>query len=362
MKEVLDYIERMFEMKKYEKQRAKYYISHRVKFWSIISTVVTGIVYATLLLYINRGDAIGENSSYWIYAGRDICLALFTIMLSSVFTCMLIEVRSRNEMYGDAVLRDVVSNPAFNSALHRQAKEDLLHQLEEQVIFRGNGVVADMYDSIKQKVISRRDDNYYFTECHYRIKYEVESNGKIKRSIIKTLKIRSYEESYEAKNLCVLVWTGLASETESLYIEPIVVTGFRKEKEEEFLPVQQDRDRKESIDVCSGYDVERPVVLKNALRLSSKYDTQIVVRYQYETMPDNSMHICRTSAPCKSFLVQATVASQNSDYTLRGAAFGFKDNGRRLSEGASGNSFQISFDDWVFSGDGVVVVLSKPGI
>lgn len=97
--------------------------------------------------------------------------------------------------------------------------------------------------------------------------------------------------------------------------------------------------------------------LREPLNLSDTQDTTLAVSYTTRVPLSDNIYTCRSSVPCKDFSVDISLVD-TPDYKLNAVAFGFWDSAPYARINTKENNIRVSFDNWVFTKDGVSIVFS----
>ena len=335
------------------KQNEKFYMSKHTKIWSSATTGFAFVVYVVMLIVIELAARSG-GVPYGLYVARDISLVVFTILLTSIITSGLIEVRSKNELYHDTVFHDVISNPAFYREFSDETKEEMLNNLEQELLFSGCRQIQNMYGSIQEKLSEAKEAGYYTTECSYRVSVHI-SGDVITKEISRTLRLRSYRDTCKVEKLNILKWSGIEI-SEHFTLLGVELNGMPTKE----YGCETTRDPS-NIDSFCGYTVSYHYYMEGSLQLSAQKDTVISVSYCTRVPISDNIYTCRSSVPCKKFSVSARL-EDSPGYKINAVAFGFLDTAKRSPTRLADHEVHVEFDDWVFNKDGIVVVFApSPG-
>lgn len=326
----------------------KFYISSKTMIWSTVSLVLSFTAYIVLLFCITSLSSAQEPVPYRLYVARDVLLVVFTILLTSILTSLLIETRSKNELYRDTIFDDVISNPAFFQCFSAETKQNFLQSLEQELLFSHSSITQAMFNSIQKKLIEATTVGYYFAECSYHLSCKVDDIS-VQKKINRTIRLRSYENTHIVLNLPVLKWSGLEAFDDHFTLESISLNGVPAQGYKTDIVRDQ-----VSLDSFCGYSVTYYYSLVGPIVLQANSDTIISISYTTRVPLSDNIYTCRTSVPCKRFSVYAYL-NDSPTYKINGVAFGFLDVAARSPVPLSDNEVRIEFDDWIFNKDGVVI-------
>lgn len=331
----------------------KFRIPKKTVFWSVLAVVLSSTMYVVCLTTITKLQSVSAVAiPYVYYVLRDISLVISTILLTAILTGLLIEVRTKNDIYADAVLQDVVANPVFYKEFSHQTKQAMLYELERELLFSNNASILEMYGSIKRKLSTVNKDGYYFSECNYHVVCSIQDDI-ITKEINRTIRLRSYDPQYTIQDLTVLNWTGPNHPDSdhfqliSIQYNSVTTTNY------EIVDVEPPSD----VDSFCGYSISHQCKFTQEIELSSDADTRISVCYVTRVPISDNIYTCRSSVPCKNFSVDVFLEN-TPNYKLNAVAFGFLDSAKHSPATITDREVRISFDDWVFNKDGVSIVFA----
>lgn len=328
----------------------KFHTSKKTVVWSVVSTLLSLIIYVVILIFIESFLAVDRPVPYGFYVLRDISLVVFTILITSIITAFLVETRSKNELYHNTILDDVIANPVFYQSFSDETKQEILRNLEQQMLFLNNSKVQNMYESIQMKLLEATKEGYYFSECSYHVSCKIDDTSILKK-INRTIRLRSYENTHTIHNLPVLKWSGLHTIEHHFSLDGISINGRSASKDSYRLKSTQDSTY---IDSFCGYSITYECVLIKPIELQANTDTIISISYTTRVPLSDNVYTCRSSVPCRRFLVDAHL-EDSPNYKINALAFGFLDVATRSPVPLSDNEIRVDFDDWVFNKDGVVI-------
>ena len=335
-------------------KKSKFYISKHTGFWAVCATVLCLAAYITILCMIQTMSGGTEPVPYGFYVARDVFLVIFTIFLTAFLTGWLVEVRTKNEIYANAILRDVFANPVFYKEFSVENKRTMLGELEKELLFDENDQIQNMYESIKKKMADVKKEGYYYTSCNYHVSCSVK-DGIISKEVNRTIRLCPYDESYSVQDLLVLNWAGLKEIPDHFRLKSVVVDGKPLKKEEYTVT---DVPHPIETDSFCGYSIAHMCRITGELPLSRKRDTVISVSYVTKVPLRDNIYTCRTGVPCKRFSVYVNL-EDSPDYKLNAVAFGFLDAAKDSPSCLNDHEVRIEFDDWVFNKDGVTISFAK---
>lgn len=328
----------------------KFYISRNTLFWAVLSAVVSTIIYIVMLTIIARLESGSQHVPYGCYVVRDVFLVVATILFTVILTGLLVETRTKNELYHDTIFLDVVSNPAFYQAFSPEVKSAMLNTLEKELLFGGNVPLQGMYVSLQSQLSRAREKGYYYSSASVTIVWSIdESTQTITRETVRTVKIRSYDEQRKVENFPILSWEGV--QMDNCFILNGVSIDGHSLQDYSLLDCANHSGIPRSL---GGYTAARHYTYKDKLTLYRNRDTTVSISYVAKTPLAYNLYTCRTAVPCQQFSVEAFLKTPGN-YKLNAATFGVLRSVEESPMRANPQQVHVSFEDWMFEGDGVCI-------
>lgn len=290
-------------------------------------------------------------------------LVAVSILTTSLLSVPLIDVRTKNTLCSQLLTEDVLGTPQLLAALSESQKSALMKNIEAGLHFNDCPIKEAMLTSVRSKIqnfpcVDGYNDDYYLESCEYIVRCTI-GDTHIRKTILKRLDIRSYKKKVMSGfPLCVTSFADLGTEP---YMQIAALTVNKIPKRIQDLVASEEKDSKESLAAKSGY-------LKSAVhtytgKLALKPNKSTVLEIEYSTLVPitDPVYICRVSSPCKKFHFQFSLDGDNkNNYRVNLSAFGFVDDGSNApNHNDDSPSVSVSFDDWIFPQDGVVVTITK---
>lgn len=327
----------------------KFYITRHTLFWAILCATLSILIYVGMLIIIGDLTQKEETVTYGYYVVRDVSLVIATILITTILTGLLVETRTKNELYHDTIFSDVISNPLFYNAFSDEIQREMLNALEKAREFPGSPKVQEMYDSIKNKLSQAEVSGYYWTEASFILSCSVDAARKVfVKQCSRTIKVRSYKDTHSVRGFLLLDWSGIDIE-DCFTLNSIKING--KQVDMKDCPEIQSN----HADSISGFTKSYTYKYLPELHLYANQDTVIVASYTSLSPLSHNAFLYRCSAPCKRLSVEAALQGI-AEYKLTAAAFGFRDSAEFSTAQLNKQQIHIQFDDWVFDRDGVVIV------
>lgn len=215
-------------------------------------------------------------------------------------------------------------------------------------------IKQELYDSFRKQLNSFTND-YYYEECNYNISYYPKEN-RSEKSIVRTMKIRSYKDSTKIKNLYLFSYSlspcnvnNSESNTIPFQVLSIFINNVNYPIDQ--VIVTERATANQLLDKC-GYSITYTVYLKDEITLSSGSD--MIIRIEYKSIVtdlDNSMSF-RVPVPCKKYLLNFIAPT---GYKVIAHAYGSFDNASNSSNSKFDNSISVYFDNWLMPDNGVTI-------
>ncbi len=340
----------MSKGEKKSKKRAylsRFVIPKRTLGWAIAFLVVCIVIYAILEGMVTRDT--GEIGWDWRGATKSIVVVLTSIVGTTLVTGFLIEKKSRNEIFTEALLDEL----AFSPENHERSRKKLLALLERDFYFAGNEKKREVYQSIIKRS-STALQHIYSTDTHNVIHCTIYPD-RIEKEIIREISLRSYEETWEEKGFklaeqVVKPFSGRST----LNIEEVSIDEEIKSSDD--YEIVESPVSTGGLDEKNEYSIRRVYRYKKPLYLSNKKDTKIVVKCKTTVPPDDFMYCVRMQRPCKSYQLEFHVKdSQGRDCCLSAHAFGFCEDAINTPNMSDPSYVSVRFRDWIFYKDGVCI-------
>lgn len=339
----------------------KYTINKSARILIIISTAVCFLGYLICSYYINTYSlqAVNNNTPITnnisiIETIRDIILIIASICGTNLLLSALVEVKSKNAFLTDIIENDVISAPEFYEAMKDENKIKMHNALEENLYF-SYPIVHKMFSNIRGKLNSNID-SYYFESCSYVISCSVNEKY-IEKELTKKVYIKSYEDTFTITDFSV----GNFASKEIDGIKPfdLISLEINNRKIDLDHDISEKPNEINNLDEQNEYNLSIGYVYNKPLVINKHTGTKIVVKCKTRTPIDDKVSTFRVTKPCKKFSLIYDIKEHNK-YRLAVDAFGFLDDADDSANNSSNSNINITFNDWIFKHDGVVVsILEK---
>lgn len=342
----------------------KYFMHRKFKNAILIIDVFIIIVYLFTLFTINNADSIEclKNHSLQyelLILLKEFLVVAMSIVTTCVFSTWLIDVKEKNHIYADAICNDFLSSHEFYSNLSEENKEAILANLEKEIYFQGSTTKECMYRSILNK-LNNLSNNYYYDFCGFNVTCNI-ANAIITKNVTRTIHLKSFSKNSKQKvpKFCLL--SNTHEEIDGIVpIKLLSASVNGKELDISSDVICEDVPVTETQLKGCGYTHKTTYYLKKTLTIDPKEDTKIVLKYVTRVKENDTTYACRVKYPCKTFSFNLSLdANTAKSYSLSSHAFGFIDDAENSQNGTSREHINITFDDWIFSTDGIDVVFQK---
>lgn len=316
------------------------------------------ICYIIILILIQFGSVSDSLFSSELIVvlnvAKDFLLVVISIIGTTLLTALLIEINQKNATYTELIANDIFASPEFYSNLTDENKRKIIENLEEEYYGRFP-IMQELYGLFREKLNSF-SHNYYYEECNYNVSY-YSIGSSLEKTIVRTMKIRSYTETVKIKNFYVCRYS--LSPNENIHGTPksqipfqivsISINGIVQPMDN--IVVEEQITSNQLLDKC-GYSSTCIVKLKNDIILTSDNDTIIRIKYKsIVTKMDDPMSF-RVPVPCIKYILNCTAPSE---YKVVAHAFGFFDSASNSSNSIYDNTISVTFDNWLMPDNGVAI-------
>lgn len=329
----------------------QYQIKKAAMIMLIISVIISSICYIICLYYLNFTELTSEISEIRLAilkTVKDVLLACTSIFGGTLLVNVLVEKTSKNQFLAEIMNNDVVASPVFYQSMDKDIQENMYSALEESLYFPTK-VQKEIYDYARTMLGSMPTD-YYYEECSYAVTCKVYSDY-IEKHITRTFKVRSYDGQRKIKEFVVSNFH--AKQVSGL--ESFDLRAFKIDGADFKHKVKQVSATSDQLDRQNNYDVSRKYIYKD-LRLKAGQSVEIIIEYVSRTSIDDRSSTFRTTKPCRKFSLLYTL-DESPDYRIAVDAFGFLDDANDSVNTDSHHDVNITFNNWIFDCDGVVVTL-----
>ncbi len=299
----------------------------------------------------NSSNTLGI-SNITLKTTKDILIILTTILGTNLFMSLLIDVRTKNKIVTDIIENDVIAAPEFYEKMSEENKSKMCNALERK-LYHKYDKEQEIFNEIRQK-LNRNIDSYYYESCKYVVTCNIYDNY-IEKQITRKVVIKSFDAKYTIKNFSISNFSSKSING----IEPFKLESFKindKKVDLEHDVELRPCDEVDNLDEQNAYDINSRYIYKKPMNIYSEQETTITVKCISRTSIDDKGSSFRVAKPCNHFSLVYTLPQQDR-YRLAVHAFGFLDDANDSANNNSKSNITISFDNWIFENDGVVVMI-----
>lgn len=343
----------------------KFKIRKKTNIYIAIITVLALIVFCVCIFLRNSVEANSSNNDnslkiQLLDIAANVIIVIISVLLTTIISTYVIDIKSKNNLYSELLANDVFASPEFYNALTSDNKIKMLNNLEKNIYFDGHKIKEDMYVSIRKKINTLNNKDCYLEKCNIVVnceKYKIGNNELIKKTIIKTLYIKSFKDKIILNNFKFLSNShAKINKLSNINIEHIKIDDNKissNDYSSNIINVTSTLDNK-----C-GYTEHIEYRYNNDIIISNQSATKIEIKYITLSPITDKVYAFRLQYPCKDF---SFLFSTSNDFNcnLNSFAFGFIDNGdNSLKVDDVSNIIHVSFNDWIFPLDGISVFLNE---
>ena len=331
----------------------KYKIKSNSAWLILILLVVSGVAYIACTYYLNifELNEYNINSIATLQTIKDVMLVIISISGTNLLLSLIVEIKSKNSLVTEIMLNDVISSPEFYQQMDNDKKLSMFNALEEHLYFKHN-INHIMFKSMRNKIINMVCD-YYYESCSYVVTCNVHDTY-IEKEITKKVSLKSYDKSFTLKNFSI----GSCSSKKIDGLDSYNLISFEIDNEEINLNkyVTQKLSKASNLDKQNEYDVNMEYIYNKSLTIRNDKETILTVKCKTRTAIDDKSSTFRVIKPCRNFSLVYSI-TQHEKYRIGVDAFGFLDDADDSANNTSRSNVNITFNDWIFEYDGVVVVI-----
>lgn len=289
---------------------------------------------------------------------KDSMTVLISILSINLLLSICIEKKSKNTMLRDIFSEEILSSEKFYDLFNAKEKADIFSAIETNYYKDANPSFNEIHKSINSKLIEYNDTNkkYIVNKCEFVIDCSV-FDDYIEKSVVKKICVTPAKGKKINDFSILKVTSEEIHGKETVELKQIKVNG--KVLSHQEYSISDDTSKNEA-EQRLGYNKSKTIKLKKPLTFETDgKDKVIEIRYITRVPINDLSYICRMKMPCKKFSLDFEI--ENTDnYRVNAYAFGFIDDGKNsINQVDKHNRIKITFDDWIFPGDGVAIALQK---
>lgn len=282
---------------------------------------------------------------------KDTLVIILSIVGTNLLLSLLIDIDSKNQIITDVIQNDVISSPEFYKLMDDDNKKKMLDALEQHLYFKHN-LTQSMFDSIRKKIINMACD-YYYESCDYIISCNVYDTY-IEKEITRKVSLKSFNDNYEIHNFSVGNCSSKEIEGVDAYIlVSLEIDGRKIDIKKDVVEINTEIG---NLDEQNEYNIKNTYIYNKPLNIYKDKETIVTVKCKTRTAIDDKSSTFRVVKPCKNFSLNYSI-KQHEKYRLAVDAFGFLDNADSSANNTSYSDVNITFRDWIFKYDGVVIII-----
>lgn len=301
-----------------------------------------------------------QNKKIWLSSIKEVLVVLCSILGTNLIVSVIIEKKSQNDLYDEFLTEDLLQNSKFLKSIDKEKRKILLNSLEKIDYIGDNETYSELVNNVREKIISS-DYKYYFLsnktdiDCKITTKY-------IEKEIIKSVEIRSFEDSYTDENYIITKIASQKIENEpNIEIKKIVINGTTQNinNEIEYIDTTANDDAYNVYYDNINYTIRGHYRLRNKITFYNNRTTTIQFNYITRVPLTDKVYSSRLSVPCKNYHFRFKIDNFNTNYKINAQAFGFQDDAMKNPAGSRKNEVTYEINDWLFPYDGVFVTFYK---
>ena len=338
----------------------KFYTRKNTVFWSTLAAIIATIVAIIFVVMEQKIPSSTEDGLNWFQDNvpifKEASILIASVLITSLLSTFLIEMKEKNKLFLDIINGDLLTSEGLYRVLPEDKRELLLDSMQNEMYFSNVIEKQNMHKSILKKLGVFPID-FYFESCRNVVKCKIKKDV-IEKTIVKTIRLRSYNEPHTIKDYCFA-----KSAMRTIEGRDDIYEFVRAKIDGRPIPRRDILENKPYIseeisDIRANYDCIFSYTYKKDINLCKDKSTLIEVEYKTVVPSNDLAFVCRTSRPCKNFEVEYTVIQSELPYKLAGYAFGFMDEAPKEAVDHQ-DTKRITFDEWIFENDGVIIYIEK---
>ena len=307
---------------------------------------------------IRKQPIESSNLSYIIDCILILITVIVSMLISSIFSVLLVGKRDSTKIYNDAV-SDMLENSDIKMEVQKTNNTYLTTFYKE---LDSKNFPQNMLDTAITQ-ITTTSSPYYYDSCNITINCFIKNN-QINKHIKKEISILSYQDTYEYTGTDNNMFMLVAQRGTPNITRPLKVMELKVEKDgTKFSNSPSDCSIKyESIKRSSRskeeYTKKATSYYNKPLVLSNKKPTKITIVYETITPLSDLDYVFRTPCSCHNFSISFHLKNM-PNYKLTGYAFGFLDDASSTVDMGDKDDLEFKFSNWIFKYDGVCISIKE---
>lgn len=306
----------------------------------------------------NQESTITKKQYSWFCVTKDAMTVIVSVLGINLLLSLCIEKEAKNSTLQEIFTEEILSSEKFYDLFDSNEKSKIISAVESNYYGGKNPSYLEMRQSINEKLLeyNNTNENYIVKKCEFSIDCSVYEDY-IEKSVVKKIKVCP-SKGKKINNFSILKVTSEEIKNKNaVELKYIKVNGDTLSSKD-YCMVKDDN--RSEADKRLGYNKSSIIKLNESLKFESPTkEKTIEIKYITRVPISDLSYVCRMKMPCESFSLDFEII--NSDcYKVNAYAFGFIDDGKNsVNQDNKKNKIKITFDDWIFPGDGVAIALQK---
>ncbi len=297
-----------------------------------------------------------ESSNFELYkivsVFKDILVVIFSTFGVNLLISFCIERKNQNKAFEDFFTEEIISSPKFYRHLSEKDRQSMLNAMELSEYYNESTVRKKICDNTREKIISNTN-HFYYSDCSYNVTVD-DKGDYFEKTVIYSITIKPYEDKATIKDFVLArVTNKKIYGLDIVEVKSIQYNG--NDITKKCIPINETVD--ENFGEKKDFDNRTKIVYKDKFTVTEKSAARFMVTLITRCPKDDITSSFRASVPCERFSVQYKIRS--NEYKIKSYAFGVCKQAENSSAKEIPNEATIKFSDWIFTDDGVVVVMCK---
>lgn len=352
------------EMKKRSKKIKEFFKRNKVNKgagWVSLVLVVVSLVGLILCSsYLNETtvsasqgqETIDMEKYHSIAVLKDIAIVVFSTFGVNLLISFCIEKNGKNKAFEEFFAEEIISAPDFYKSLNFEDKQKMITALELENYYNGSLIKKEICDHTREKIIENTK-NYFFADCFYNVTVEDKTDF-FEKTVIYSFSVKPYDRNTTIKDVALAQVTNKKiAGLDIVKINSIQYNGNDITKKCKAVNLNLNERFGEKKD----FDNVTKIVYDERIKLSKDGVAKFIVNLTTRCPKDDITSSFKATAPCERFGVSYRINSNK--YKVKAYAFGVCKQAENSSAKETPNEANIKFSDWIFTDDGVVVVMCQ---
>lgn len=283
---------------------------------------------------------------------KDILIVVFSTFGVNLLISFCIERKNQNKAFEEFFTEEIISSPKFYQHLPEKDRQTMLNAMELSEYYNESTMRKRICDNTREKIISNTND-YYYSDCSYNVTVD-DKGDYFEKTVVYSISIKPYEQKTTIKDFVLASVTNKKiNGLDIVEVKSIQYNG--NDITKKCIPLDKSID--ENFGEKKDFDNITKIVYKDKFTVTEKRAASFMVTLITRCPKDDITSSFRASVPCERFSVQYKIRS--NEYKIKAYAFGVCKKAENSSAKEIPNEATIKFSDWIFTDDGVVVVMCK---